>query len=282
MPRRLLWWLLLFTILPLSKPLAARNDTKAQTLRFDLYRNYLIVARGSVGPVKGLNFLVDTGTSPAILDGKVAQRLHLDETPGSLALLGGSISAKRSIVPSLQLGPISVESLPVVVEDLSFFQKSIALPIDGVIGLDVLGKTPFEIDYQSREIHFGVFPRLANILRFDSKRGLPIVEAELDHVPLRLLVDTGASSLFLFRQSTSRPVTPVKVSASKNIGEAEGKQVWLPGLRMAQTLFEPQPGYMVTGRTGGFFDFDGLMSPAMLGITRIAIDTGHGLIAFSR
>jgi predicted aspartyl protease len=278
----LCWWFLLVTMFALTKPSVAKSDTKDRTLKFDLYRDYLIVARGSVGPLKGLNFLVDTGTSPAVLDGKVAQRLHLQKIPGSLAVLNGSVPAARSTVTSLHLGPIEIDQLPVVIEDLSFFQKAIALPIDGVVGLDVLGQTPFEIDYQSREIRFGTFPQLANTLTFDSRRGLPIIEAELDHVPLRLLVDTGASSLFLFRLSTPMPVSPKKVSENKNIGEAESKQVLLHGLKLGQTDFGSAVGYMVSGRSDGLFDFEGLMSPAKLGITRIAIDGKHGRMGFSR
>ena len=39
----------------------AKGYTDGKPLRFDLYRNYLIVARGSVGSQKGLNFLLDPG-----------------------------------------------------------------------------------------------------------------------------------------------------------------------------------------------------------------------------
>ncbi|HTZ58101.1 MAG TPA: aspartyl protease family protein [Acidobacteriaceae bacterium] len=282
MRKRNFWWLTLLTILPLANQAAAGTDTKTQALRFDLYRDYLIVARGSAGPVKGLNFLLDTGASPTVLDRHLVQKLHLEESPASIAVLDGSVEAGRAVVPDLHLGPMQKQNLSVLVEDLSFFQKALPLHIDAVIGLDVLGQVPFEIDYTSREIYFGSLPRLANSLPFQIKAGLPIAEAQVDRVPVHLLVDTGASSIILFGPSTPRPISPMRISAVNAIGEAERKQVWLHSLNLGEAKFGQEPAFMVRSRTDGNHDFDGLISPAALGITKIAIDRDRGLLSFSR
>jgi predicted aspartyl protease len=282
MRKRNFWWLTLVTIMPLANPPAARGYTEKQTLKFDLYRDYLIVAQGSAGPLKGLNFLVDTGASPTVLDRRLAQKLHLEELPASIAVLEGSVQAGQAVVPALHFGPLETENLPVLVEDLSFFQKALPLHIDAVIGLDVLGQTPFEIDYPSREIRFGSFSLPSNSLPFEIKAGLPIVNAELNHVSLHLLVDTGASALVLFGQSTPRPISPMRVSAVNSIGETERKQVMLHSLRLGEIQFGQEPAVMVRNRTDGNHDFDGLMSPASLGITKIAFDRERGRLSFSR
>ena len=274
------WLLSLLTVLLLVANPAARGDTERQALRFDLYRDYLIVVRGSAGPLKGLNFLLDTGASPTVLDRRLAQKLHLEESPASIAVLDGSVQAGQATVPSLNFGPMRRENLPVLIEDLSFFQKALPVHIDAVVGLDVLGQTAFEIDYPSREIHFGPLPQLANSLPIQMKAGLPIVDAELNHVSLHLLVDTGASSLILFEPSTPRPISPLKVSAA--IGDAERKQVWLHSVRLGEAQFGQEPAFVVQSRTDGNHDFDGLMSPAALGITKLEIDLGRGLLAFGR
>jgi predicted aspartyl protease len=273
------WWLSLLTVLLVANP-AARGDTERQALRFDLYRDYLIVARGSAGPLKGLNFLLDTGASPTVLDRRLAQKLHLEELPASIAVLDGSVQAGQATLPSLTFGPMRKENLPVLIEDLSFFQKALPVHIDAVIGLDVLGQTAFEVDYPSREIHFGPLPQLANTLPIQMKAGLPIVDAEINHISLHLLVDTGASSLILFELSTPRPISPLKVSAV--IGEAERKQVWLRSVRLGEAQFGREPAFVVRSRTDGNHDFDGLMSPAALGITKLEIDLGRGLLTFAR
>ncbi len=70
---------------------------------------------------------------------------------------------------------------------------------------------------------------------------------------------------------------PMKISAV--IGDFERKQVWLRGLELGQAEFGREPAFLVQ-RDGG--DFDGLMSPASLGITRVGIDVERGVLAFSR
>ena len=125
---------------------SANTPVMKATVKFDLYRDYLIVAPGKAGKWKGLNLLIDTGASPTLLDRQLAQKLGLEEEPASITLVNGKMAAGRATLPSLELGPMRRDNLPVMVEDLSFFQKALPVRIDAVIGLDVLGSA-FEIDY---------------------------------------------------------------------------------------------------------------------------------------
>jgi predicted aspartyl protease len=265
---------------------AASGYTKSPEIRFDLYRDYLIVVQGSAGPVKGLNFLLDTGASPTILDRRLARSLHLSERPGLLAGVNGTVAAGQAIVSSLQLGPMRRDNLPVVVEDLSFFCKALPVQIDAVIGLDVIGQSPFEIDYGAREIRFGPTPSLKNALPLQMKRGLPLVDVQLDQSSAKLVLDTGASSLILFAPRTPGAASPVRINAvqqsSKTMGEFAGKTVRLHSLRLGQAEFRREPAVLVPNRPETTDDFDGLVSPALLGITKIAIDLDQGVFAFSR
>jgi predicted aspartyl protease len=275
----------LLTVLLVAGEPPAKGYTDGQTVRFDLYRDYLIVAKGSAGPLKGLHFLVDTGASPTVLDRPLAQKLQLEEIPASIAVVEGSVHAGQATLPSLQFGPMRRDNLNVLIEDLSFFQKALPVHIDAVVGLDVLGQSAFEIDYIAREIRFGSFPPLANSLPLQLKAGLPIVGAEMNHLSVHLLVDTGASSLILFEPSTPRPASPMKISADRSantIGEFERKQVWLPSLRVGETEFGRKSAFLVRNRGTANQDFDGLMSPVALGITKVAVDLERGILAFSR
>ena len=244
------------------------------TVHFDLYQGYLIVARGSAGPVKGLTFLIDTGASPTVLDPRVAQKLHLEEQPASIAVLGGRVQAERAIVPSLNLGPVHRQNLPVLIEDLSFLEKALPFRVDAVVGLDVLGEGAFLIDYAAHTIQFGPYPLLPNSIALRRKDGLVIVDAEVNGVPASLLVDTGASALTLF----VRNATPaLKVTS---IGQYKSTQLRARTVRLGQTEFRQEPVSVVGG--GAAYAFDGLMSPAALGITRVAIDVGRGTMGFGR
>ena len=171
-----------------DEPPARGYGNRSDTVHFDLYRDYLIVVRGSAGPLKGLNFLLDTGASP-VIDRPVAGKLQLTEQPGSMAVLGGSVQAGQATVPSLEVGPVRRENLNVVVEDLSFFQKVFPVRIDAVVGLDVLGPSSFEIDYAAHSIRFGAMPALKNSCHCDSRgdcrwsmrRSLPVGPSAARH-----------------------------------------------------------------------------------------------------
>jgi predicted aspartyl protease len=244
------------------------------TVSFGLYHDYLIVVRGSAGPLKGLTFLIDTGASPTVLDPRVARKLHLQETPASIAVIGGRVQAGQATVPILSLGPVHRQDLPVLIEDLSFLEKNLPFRVDGVVGLDVLGQGAFLIDYESHRIQFGPTPMLPNSVALHLKDGLAMVDANVNGAPASLLVDTGASGLTLF----TRNETPALKVAS--IGEFERKQFQARSVRLGQTEFKQEPVSVVGGGSG--YAFDGLMSPAALGIRRVAIDIGRGEMGFGR
>src|ERR1700757_1960990 len=87
------WVLVLLTVgMPAGQPAAwgfsgggtrgAGPERPAKSaVSFELYRDYLIVVRGTAGPVKGLNFLLDTGATPSVLDPRLAGKLHLEIAP---------------------------------------------------------------------------------------------------------------------------------------------------------------------------------------------------------
>ena len=277
------WFSLLTVLLLAGEPPARGYGNQRDTVHFDLYRDYLIVVRGSAGPLKGLNFLLDTGASPTVLDRRVAEKLHLEQLPASIAVVGGSVEAAQATAPTLEVGPARRDNFHVLVEDLSFFQKALPVRIDAVVGLDLLGQSAFEIDYTARQILFGPVPLLANSLPLRVQAGLPIVEAQVNHLSAHLMVDTGASSLVLFEPSAPRPMRVSEVRPTPGtIGEFDRKQVWLPSLKLGEAEFGKELAFVVRSRTDGAQDFDGLMSPAALGITKLAIDLGRGLLTFSR
>jgi predicted aspartyl protease len=256
------------------------------TVGFNLYWSYLIVAPGTAGPLKGLNFLLDTGASRTVLDPRVARKLHLEEQPASIVVAGGSVQAAWATLPSLSFGPLQGKNLSVQIVDLAFLQKSLPIRVDGIIGLDVLGRSPFVIDYASRKIHFGASPALPNAIPLHLNNGLAIVDGEVNGVATSLLLDTGAPALILFARNIAGPVANLKVSTARrspeNIGEFDHKQVKQHSLRLGETEFGQEPFSVVSeGRPPGFA-FDGLLSPAALGVTKVAIDLGRGEIAFSR
>lgn len=255
------------------------------TVSFELYRDYLIIVRGSAGPLKGLNLLLDTGASPSVLDSKVAGKLHLKVVPTGIAVLNGNVQGGTATVPTLQFGSIRRNDLPVLVEDLSFLKKALPIQVDGIVGLDVLGQNSFVIDYTSREIRFGPAPSMTGSIPLQLKEGLAIVDATVNHASVHLLLDTGAPSLILFEEMQD-PVSVAKGGdpqpSPKSIGDFERKQTRPISLRLGEAEFGHESAFIVHNHRDAGHDFDGLISPAALGITKVAVDLGRGTLAFTR
>src|SRR5438552_8392261 len=133
-----------------------------------LYWGYLVIVEGSIGNVQKLSFLVDTGAYPSVVDQKIAHNLGLAEQPGRVNLSNKSVQTRLVVLPSLILGPTHAESLPVLTEDLSFFQKALGHKVDGIVGLDVLRKSSFTINYQAKEMLFGQIENLIFSATFET------------------------------------------------------------------------------------------------------------------
>jgi hypothetical protein len=58
--------------------------------------------------------------------------------------------------------------------------------------------------------------------------------------------------------------------------------MWLHTLRLGSEEFRAEPAQMVRNPKQAQLDFDGLMSPAALGITRMSVDLARGELAFSQ
>jgi hypothetical protein len=263
-----------------------KADRPAKTsIDFQLYRNYLIVVQGSAGSLKGLHFLLDTGSSPTILDSQLARRLHLDFTPVAVAVVRGNVKGGIAIAPSLELGPVRKDNVRVVIEDLSYVQNAFPIRINGIVGLDVLGQSTFVIDYSSREIRFGPAPSMPNSIQLQVEDGLAFVDAEFNNARVRLLVDTGAYSLVVFKELPD--LTPgeegdVAQLLPKRIGDFNRKRARQVSLRLGEVEFGHGSAFVVANHRDAGHDFDGLMSPVALGITKISFDLRKKTLAFVR
>jgi len=114
-----------------------------------LRKGFLVLAAGQIGGMRGKqNFLVDTGTSPSILNARIARRMRLEVTSGTLVTVGRALQVEQTVLPELALGPLEVTSLRMNVMDLSQWEKDLGAEIAGLIGMDVLGRTNFRLDYE--------------------------------------------------------------------------------------------------------------------------------------
>jgi predicted aspartyl protease len=243
---------------------------------FQMYRGYLIVVQGSLGASQNLNFVIDTGTDPSVIDSSVAQNLHLLEVAGTLAVHDQNVDVKQGVLPMLQVGGLRTGPLPVLIRDLAFLHKGLGIRIDAVIGLHVLSLSDFMVDYVTRRIVFGSVQLSSSAAASQSTPPWLTVRMELDGIPARLLVDTGASSIFLFQScifDRLPQLTKLGEAMSSNMGgEFRLKRVLLARTNLGRTDFGHQSAFLVAGQKDKSCDFDGLLGTSALGFKQVAFD----------
>jgi len=259
---------------------------KGGDLTLKLYRGYTIVVRGSIGGLGKLKFLIDTGAVPSVVDRRIAHKLRLVGAKEQVYVYNQNLETQGAVVPSVELGPIRAESLPVLVDDLSFVEKGLGVRIDAIIGLDVLGLSDFCIDYEAKKISFGrsgdPSPSPELVVPFQTGPGFVFVRMEVQGQPLRLMVDTGAKSLMLFenRVRGRLPVLPVLgQEMTTNLGGAfRTRRVQLAEARLGRREMGSLTAYFMDALADARVDFDGLLGITSLGFTRVAFDFKHQTI----
>lgn len=94
------------------------GDLLPADVPFDLVEQHLIVAKGSIAGLRGLNLLIDTGTTPSVVDKRVAKRLKLKGEPSLLIAFGQSIKFESAALSGLRIGPFEPGDVPAGIGDL--------------------------------------------------------------------------------------------------------------------------------------------------------------------
>ena len=265
---------------PFSKsPSSTSAAQDSGAIPFRLVHSCLVVVTGALNGVQGRNLLIDTGTNPTVLDVRVARTLGVEGRTSDLRTLGGGIPGTTGILSSVRLGPIVAKSVPVFVADLSFMQRDFGERIDAVVGLDVLKRSSFTIDYEDRRIVFGPAPQYRNWVPFADGPPMVTVKIEIDGETKRLLVDTGAEGLFLFRDQDRKGALS-ETRALRNGSHVSltrnRQQVEIPDVRLGSLRRTKQAAYVVDTQDPSLRDFDGLVGMPALGITEVVFDFERG------
>ncbi len=193
---------------PVSPRLSAAESktaggTATFTLPFELIDNrvFIEVRLDGKGPYR---FILDTGAVADIGD-HVAQQLGLKpEDAGE----GQGVGEKqqhfgRAQIAEVQVGELRLRNVEFGVLSLDDSPQVFgAKPVDGIIGGVVFEAMVVKHDYIRRILTFTrpdkfTYSGPGMIVRFERPRQIPVVEAELDGVPGKFGVDTGARSAML-------------------------------------------------------------------------------------
>jgi len=253
----------------------AEASSHSVKLPVRLFAGYLVIAEGAIGNLHNLNFLVDTGASPSVVDQKIAHDLKLAEQPERVNLWNKSVQARQVVIPSLSLGPVRVESIPVLAEDLSFLQKALGFKVHAIVGMDVLRKSSFTINYKAKEILFGVPENMAYSVPFETDTPVITVRMGFQDRRLRMVVDSGGLDLTLFRSRVSEP-TGLQAMGTETVADAGGTfqrtKVRIPELHIGKETLGAQTAFLVDDRKDEGDDFDGVLGVGGLQFGKVAFD----------
>lgn len=256
---------------------------RAPEIGFNLYEGYLVVVEGRIGDLDHKKLLLDTGSSPSMIDKGIAEKLGLKGVPRGLALLNKNLDAQSVMLPSVDFGPISRRNLSVMVADLSKIGKSLGTHIDAVIGLDVIGATSFTIDFQKRRMFFHASEE-RHSASFTAGPQFIAVKVKTGNRQLRLLLDTGTSHLVLFRNALHNldyDWTAVSAAERSISGVASYGTVVVEKALFGTDDVGPTRASVVAGEQNVDRDFDGLIGIALLRPKRLSFDFDRQLLAWS-
>jgi predicted aspartyl protease len=240
-----------------------------------LYGGYLVIAEGAIGSIHKLNFLVDTGACPSVVDQKIARDLKLAEQPERVNLWNKSVQARQVTLPSLILGPVRVESIPVLAEDLSFLQKALGFKVHAIVGMDVLRKSSFTINYQAKEILFGVPENLTYSVPFETDTPVITVRMGFQDRRLRMVLDSGGPDLTVFRSRVAEPIG-LEALGTETVADAGGTfqrtKVRIPRLYIGTEAVGAQTAFLVDDRKDEGDDFDGVLGISVFQFWKVAFD----------
>jgi len=251
------------------------NSLQSWEIPFSLYKEFMIVVQGSMGDLDQLNFLIDTGTNPSVVDRRIAKKLHLNGYRSTLPVVSGEIASSEVLIPSVSIGPVTQPAVRMAAQDLAMFEHELGVRIDALIGLDVLGGRSFRIDYEARSITFGpTNSSSGGGTTFQSEPPFVTVEMKMNQQPLHLLVDTGSSELVLFESRIGNDLRNLAgvLRTSRNLqGNFPIREVQLSETKLGNSSFGARRAFIASGGNHQI-GFDGLLGVSALHARRVSFD----------
>ena len=251
---------------------------------FNLYNGNLIIVKATVGSVKNVNVILDTGTSPTAINQSVADRLNVRGKPALLQTLNGTIQVQTVTLPNIQIGPLHADSIAGVVEDLTFLERSLGISLGGIAGLDILRASSFVIDYRRHKIIFGPIAAGEKAVHFETQIPYLSVKAKIAGQQVRLLVDSGTAGLLVYRNRLRSTVEQLHIDPNASISTPAGGRTHVRWLSTEVSLGKGSLGAhnvaIADVNSDPQDDFDGLLGLATMGFRKVSFDFDNGLFGW--
>lgn len=196
------------------------NCLVGQTIPVKVHQGYLITAKCSVMGQPDLTAVIDTGVTETAIDLRLARHLGLSMRRDAADFVTGEGVVQAVSIPELHLGPLHAESLAGIAVDLSRMERDFGVRPDVLIGMDVLHRANFTIDYKAQQLIFGAVSDLPHSARLLPNSRFALVDATVNKKPVRLQIDTGLSGFLVYAgRVTVRSNFPVVGARAVSVAE---------------------------------------------------------------
>jgi hypothetical protein len=184
------------------------------TVPFTLAKN-LIVVKAEINGIFG-NYIVDTGAQAVVLNRVYfgpddIETVEIDHAPPS-GVNGDMQGVKGAVNLALKWDAIQIEGLRGIAMDLSHLEKSIGIPVAGLIGFNVLERFQIHFDYAAQDLTLYLlgddFQPLVQshlgpptqVTQFEMASHIPVFPVEIAGNVMRMGLDSGAGEAMLFKR----------------------------------------------------------------------------------
>jgi hypothetical protein len=265
-----------FLVTPKDARSSTRTEEPSNELSVEIYDGYLIVAEASLGELHGLRFLLDTGTSTTAIDRRLAKRLGIMGHETTVINFDKTVAVEWGEIPEIAYGPEEASDVRVLIEDLRYLHPG-RTPVDGIIGLDLLRRKNFLVDYARKRVVFGS-TQISGMRAAPMRAGRTelCVEAELDGRLVWMIADTGMSGTVLYERGLEAAIENYQMEGrtmGRSVGGAvESRQAIVPRFRLGGQDLERRVLMVSAPNVKRLNDVAGYLGPASLNAKQIVFD----------
>lgn len=254
---------------------------------FRLIDGWAIVVEGALGGLPRQKMLIDTGAVPSAINIRLVKQLGLSGSSSELSLMNRSARVERMRVPGVRLGPVALEALDMVAIDLGRIEQALGTRIDAIIGLDLLSRQNFSIDYRHKKLDFAYRPTGAGVIPFEIRQEAGgtyiLIALESGSERLQILLDTGTRDLMLFARRLRGSLQQLRPRAQdfnlNAAGEDRLTEVEMPSVSLGPLSRRKQKAYVWATPEDQLRGFDGLLGPTAFGAVVVGFDFDRHVIS---
>ncbi len=273
------WCVLLFQVPGVGSGLFPPQLEPKAEVHFRLASGYLIHLDGRIATTPNLTFLLDTGSTISIVDEHIAASFQSQSREAEALNFDKKLRWKVVEIPELHVGPIDARNAHVFVGHLKDY-SDFAENVDAIIGLDLLSRTDFTIDYDAEKIIFN--PHRGLEMPPASPEPISrciVVDGSIQQHRIRLLVDTGFPALLLYRDRLMKQIPKLTIIGNPKpvlIGKTmKANQVQIPDLIVKSRNINTPVLLVNSSVPAALSDIDGVIGPSVLKAHKLHFDLRH-------